>query len=550
MKKPILLSVAIFAASLATSLNAGAETTESLPALHGRVVDIWTRVTAANAKGDEGGRVCSMDAWRGERVHAQTVTWCDAPCGAVRLKCSPLVALDGSTIPASALSARVLREICGVPDLLDWPDTAEIGTNLFLAAWVTVDVPRSARPGSYRGVFSVVAKGGRRVDYPVELSVASATLPEKNEFFLDVWQNVCAVARYHNVRPYTKEHYAVLEPLMRELAAAGQKAITVPICAYPWGRNALLDDFVPMVADIRHPDGRCELDFKVFDEYVEFARSCGVGPQIHCYTILKFAHRYEYFYVDGATGEERMLRFDPDTPEWKAFWRPFLEQFVAHLRAKGWLDDTYVAIDEGDPPDQFSTRAFLKEVAPSLKYASAGNKDGRLFRGLEAEVYSQILWKDYCGAEFLATLPERRAKGYVTTFYVCTQPKKPNTWFVRPLVETEWLGLYAAAKGFDGFLRWSVFHWTPDPFAVASDSAHPDGELYMLYPNARASTRWEILRDSIEDFRKIAARRKPDGSLPSALKTALDAIDFEAAKTDDEAAYRAKIGAVLREIRN
>jgi len=514
-------------------------------ALHGRVVDIWTRVTAANAKGREGDRVCRMKAWRGERVHAQTVTWCDAPCGSVRFECSPMVMDGGGHAGQPQLSARVVRDVAGVPDLLDWPETAEIGEERFLASWLTAEVPRDARPGVYRGTFSVVAKGGRRIDYPVELSVKSATLPEKNPFFLDLWQNVCAVARWHNVKPYTKEHYAVLEPMMRELAAAGQKVITVPVCAYPWGKGYLRDEFVPMVKDVRYPDGRCELDFTVFDDYVEFARRCGVGPQIHCYTILKFLHRYDYFYIDGATGEERVVKLDPDTPEWKAFTRPFLEKFEAHVRDKGWIEDVYIAIDEGDPPDQFTTRAFLKEVAPSLKYASASNKDARLFKGLDAAVFSQILWKDYCNEEFLATLPERRARGQITTFYVCTQPQKPNTWFASPLVETEWLGLYAAAKGFDGFLRWSVFHWTENPFTTAKEKWCPEGELHLLYPNARASMRWEILRDSIEDYRKIAVLRDADGSLRPAMKSALDAIDFEAAKTDDEAAYRAKVGAVL-----
>jgi hypothetical protein len=32
-------------------------------------------------------------------------------------------------------------------------------------------------------------------------------------FFLDLWQQPWAVARYHGVKPFSPEHYRVLEPI-------------------------------------------------------------------------------------------------------------------------------------------------------------------------------------------------------------------------------------------------------------------------------------------------------------------------------------------------
>lgn len=514
--------------------------------LQGRVVSIFDRITATNAVG-VGACTLNMRAWRGERVHAQVVAWSTVACAAVGFSCSNLESGDGSQIESARVQARPVMEVEGVPDRLGDPDEAVIGTNGFLAVWVTVDVPRTVKPGLYRGTFTLRTKKGMRLDYPIALRVSNRVLPDKNIFYLDLWQNASAVARYHRVRPYSKEHYALLEPLFRELAAAGQKAVTVPICISPWGKGYLRDEFLPTVRDVRYSDGRCELDFSVFDEYVDFARSCGIGPQIHCYTILKFAHRFTYYYIDGESGEERGVTLDPDTSEWKAFWRPFLVQFERHVTEKGWLADTFIAIDEGDPKDQFTTRAFLKEVAPRLKFATAANKDGRLFKGLDADVYSQILWRDYCSAEFLATVPGRRAKGQITTFYVCTPLQKPNNWFSSPLVETEWIGLYAAAAGFDGFLRWAAFHWTDDPLTQATQGDMPAGEVHFLYPNAQASTRWEILRDAIEDYRKIAALRE-EGGLSSALKQALKGIDYETLKAEDAEACRKRVESVLSEL--
>lgn len=93
-------------------------------------------------------------------------------------------------------------------------------------------------------------------------------------------------------------------------------------------------------------------------------------------------------------------------------------------------------------------------------------------------------------------------------------------------------------------MRWAAFHWSDDPLSVAATNDYfPGGEEVLLYPNAQASVRWEVLRDSIENYRKIALLRREKAGAER-LRTVLDGIDFESAKTDDEETFRAKVGAV------
>lgn len=78
--------------------------------------------------------------------------------------------------------------------------------------WISIDVPRDAAPGDYQLPFSVAANGAKKLSFQVKLQVLAATLPVPHDwtFHLDLWQNPFAVARYHRVKLWSPEHFAVL----------------------------------------------------------------------------------------------------------------------------------------------------------------------------------------------------------------------------------------------------------------------------------------------------------------------------------------------------
>lgn len=242
------------------------------------------------------------------------------------------------------------------------------------------------------------------------------------------------------------------------------------------------------------------------------------------------------------------------TPAYEKFLEPLLRQLEAHLVAKGWIDDAYIGIDEVPPERLSAPREFMKRVAPRLKFAVASNVDPLRYRNIErdTDVFSQILWKgghgieSIFGPEYEAFMDARRKAGRITTFYVCTEPQKPNTWLCSPLAESEWIGLYAAAKRYDGFLRWACVLWPQDAydFTRKGITSMPAGERTLLYPGGLASPRWELLRDGIEDWEKIRLLREK-GALPPALESALAALDWESLQSETEAETRAKVAAVL-----
>jgi hypothetical protein len=127
-------------------------------------------------------------------------------------------------------------------------------------------------------------------------------------------------------------------------------------------------------------------------------------------------------------------------------------------------------------------------------------------------------------------LDERRAAGRKTTYYVCTSPPVPNTFTFSPPAESEWLPLFSAANGYDGYLRWAYHSWVENPLVSTDFTSWPSGDCFLIYPGNRSSVRWERLRDGIEGFEKIHLLRAAAAKSPTPESTAaIQAIDTQLA---------------------
>jgi hypothetical protein len=498
-------------------------------------------ISAASALGDESQKAWRAAAWRNERVHGQFVVWSADAVPQLRLACSELRPEKGAALPASCVQARFVRYALAdqqpVGDILDDAERVDLPPGGFRPVWLTVTVPAEAKPGLYRGALTVTGADQRAVVFPLELEVLRAALPDPKEwaFFLDLWQHPWAIARVHGVKPFSKEHYALMEPIYRELAGAGQKVLTTTITELPWNHQNF-DAYHTMITRVKRADGTWSFDYARFDEYVAFGRRCGLGPQIHCYTMAPWGNRV--YYTDGATGDQVAVALKPGTPEHEAYWGPFLADFQRHLEKKGWADDTYIAMDERGPEDTKATADCVKKHAPRLKIAMPGNHPPSHFKGIELANYCQFI--SHIDAPFLKEAQARRAEGKVTTFYVCCGPRRPNTFTFSPASEQVWLGYYAAANELDGFLRWAFVNWPRAPLTDTSFGPWPAGDTFLLYPGPRSSVRWEMLRDGIEEAEKIRLLRAKQAVGPE-LKAVLPLFDFKAAEKSDPAALDALV---------
>ena len=486
-------------------------------------------------------------AWRGERVFAQAVLYSGSSLENVRLSASDL-RCGKAVIPASNVEISPVGYVmadpyaatfhqCGVrirketdsllvADRLDKDAPVSVSAGNTQPFWLKVSVPEGAIPGRYKGTVKLTADGIKARTLPLELVVLDRLLPEPKDwsFHLDLWQNPYSVARYDKVPLWSKEHFEAMRPVMKLLADAGQKSVTATLLDRPWNGQTE-DPFASMVTKILKADGTWLYDYTAFDMWVSFMEEIGIDGQINCYTIIPWALQFDY--LDQASGKVAYVSGDVGSEQYVWYWKPFLADFARHLREKGWLDKTYIAMDERPKEDMIAALSLLRSVDPRLKVSLAGY----YHEEYQAEIADLCITTTQVFPSDVRA--ERKAAGKISTFYTCCAEKFPNTFMVSPPVEAVWIPLYAAAAGFDGYLRWAYNSWTADPVNDARFRTWTSGDCYLVYPDGRSSIRFDKLVEGIQLFEKAQVLKrewKDDPVRTGALEQMLAAFSIDATK--------------------
>lgn len=452
----------------------------------------------------EGVGVMPLVAWRGERVAAQILLWAAEDIDNVRCEVGAFRSA-GATLPQTIATTRFVRytlvDDALSADMLDTITHLDIEAGSVRPVWLTVAVPEDATTGVYRSEVVVTYAGGRSV-LPLTLEVQRHTLatPDKWSYHLDLWQHPTAVARAEGLELWSDAHFEALRRTMTPLANTGQKVVTATLNKDPWNHQCY-DGYAPMIEWRLKSDGTWCYDYTTFDRWVELMFSLGIDKMINCYSMVPWNCELEYY--DEAQSEVITVTAEPGTPIFADIWRPFLLDFKEHLRAKGWLNITNIAMDERGPEAMDAAVELLAECAPEMGFAIADmHRSYKRYMNMRDVCVAQEQPADH--SDILA----RRKEGYNTTFYVCCNPPYPNTFTTSHPYEAELLGWYGLACDYDGMLRWAYNSWPADPAYDSRYGTWSAGDTYLIYPHARSSIRFERLIDGIEVAEKVRTLRQ------------------------------------------
>lgn len=464
-------------------------------------------------------------AWRGEKVFAQAVVSSEEELKDVRLSVSDLrngksligaenIRLQFVSYVVSDLLDTTKYGQCGsredkskwgevlVADVLDINDSMTVPAGRKQPVWMTVSVPSDARPGKYSGKLTVTSSNAKARSLNVELTVADHVLPPARDwaFHLDLWQNPYSVARYENVPLWSEAHFEAMRPVMRMLAEAGQKSVTATIMSRPWNGQTE-DAFGSMVTKIRRIDGTWLYDYTIFDRWVEFMFSLGIDRQINCYSMIPWALQFDY--IDQATSSPATFQAAPGSEEYNEYWGAFIADFARHLKAKGWFEKTMIAMDERPLESMQAVLGLIRKVEPAFKISLAGNYH-------EPVIYDIVDFSEtFSGKQEFpeSAKAKRKELGLTTTFYTCCAEAHPNMFVISNPDEAAWLGWFAQAENYDGYLRWAYNSWTLDPLTDTRFRTWPAGDCFVVYPGGRGSVRFSKLVEGIQDFEKVRILR-------------------------------------------
>ncbi len=455
-----------------------------------------------------------VKAWKGEKVHTQILVWTKKSIPEVSFSTGDLSDGKGHLIRSENIKAAFVRYVmtdefgegCDertpekyksslVEDPIDIIETIAVEANTVQPLWLSVKVPADVPAGKYTG--SVIINAKKKYVLSVSVDVSNRLLPPPSQwkFDLDLWQNPDPVAKVHDVKLWSDEHYSLMKPYYTLLAGAGQKSITAFIIDQPWGPDHVYYRDPTFVKWSKKRDGSWSYDYSVFDRYVTFMMECGIDQRINCYSMVTW--NLSFIYFDEMKGDTVSVFAKPGSKEYNELWEPMIRDFTLHLKSKGWFDKTAIAMDERDMESMLAVMALLKRIDPAWKTALAGN--------YHPEIAMDIY--DYCiiihGKFDKDILDARKAAGMPTTYYTACGENHPNMFTFSPPAENTWISWYAAAQGFTGYLRWAYNNWTKSTLEDTRYKTWPGGDCYQVYPGPRTSIRFEKLIEGIQDFEKI-----------------------------------------------
>jgi len=488
---------------------------------------------------EDQGQTWEGSGWRGERLNAQVLVWSPDTCQQVRFKINDLVNSEGRKFSKNNIKLNLVRYVlsghpyaakntgCDVtindtaylmPDRFETFERFDLPGRTVRAVWLSFEIPENIEPGIYYGTIEIYSTK-HRAELNVKIKVQDLILPNPQnwKFRLDLWQNPWVVAWYYQVEPWSDEHKVLLKKHLKLYADAGGTYITTYAIHSPWSDNSYMIEGA-MIDWIKSKDGSWKFDYSIFDQYVKLAAEAGINEAITVYTPIPWGYRFRY--MDEKTGNYVYEEWPPDSEQFKTIWNIFLDDLKAHLKEKKWFEKTYLGINENPLDVTMAAVKVIKENSSDWKITYAGDWHPEL----------SPLLNDYCvvikSEPNLKELEERKSMDFTTTFYICCTPPQPNTFVFSPPVEATYIGWYASAYGYDGFLRWAYDAWPEDPMRDARHTLWPAGDCFMVYPGGNSCIRFEKLREGICDFEKIRILKElASGSSDKNVKSLMDELN-------------------------
>ncbi len=429
-----------------------------------------------------------MDAARGEAESVQVCVRARRPLkqlrldvaapppgpGAVTVECRRVGYVWVGQALRHPLAAR--REPCWWPDPLLAPTPVSLEADTTQPFWLTLRVPRGARPGLHVVKVAVRDAEGLVGEATVRLRVHSVALP---------------------VRGHMKTAFALMDGYMRKLYGT----------VTPTVRRAYTDY---LLEHRINPDDISRTSFPDLDE-LSYARDRG----LNAFNILNAVPEPDRPVIWTCFADLKAY-----TPEFRESFLKRLDAVVPELERRGLLDLAYVYGFDERPPEFIPviTDLFgaIKRRFPRIKTVSTCWPPA----GTDPLAMNIDCFVPLSSSYDARVAASARARGGEVWWYVCMGPGTPYAnWLLdNPLIEARVIWWQAFAYNVEGFLYWGLNIWEragndhliPDnaprrigwSVSTGGDYGWLQGDGELIYAGVNGpigSLRMEAIRDGLED---------------------------------------------------
>lgn len=456
------------------------------------------------------------NVWKGECISFQAVLWSAFDVKQVECVWDDLVSEQSDTIFADRINTSFVRytlsdsefvdansdevswrDSCLIPDLLDNITCMGMNAQSVRPLWININIPSDAKTGLYKSSLMVYSDGNPPQELRLNINVLDYTLPESIDwrFQTNFQFDPIQVSNYHGVKPWSSQHFKVLEPYLKMMVRAGQKSIPVSVFSNTASNASSETSKQQLVQWQKTAKGQWQADFTNFDAWVNFCFENGISSQINCKVFNPSEDNViKYFDQSDELDKEKLLTLQKDSK----LIASLINDVENHLQEKGWFSNSIFVVGIGETENVAHLKQLINSINAEAKIELVGNV---LMPGLYEDVYAANIVSQYSNLKEWFKL--RHQQGQETSYFVTPDIEFPNLFLHSPSAEATWLSWYAANQGMDGinisgFNKWSDI----DVIDCRLDSC-ASGASHLIYPDARSSIRFERLIEGVQDFEKI-----------------------------------------------
>lgn len=293
-----------------------------------------------------------------------------------------------SEAPAGAPAAAAKT---GMPALAGQP---EVVFGAVAPVWVTVDVPKTAAAGLYKGQITIQAEGQEPRIAQIELEVMDYTLSDPQDYrtIMELIQSPDTLALEYKVKPWSQEHFDLIARSMRLMHEVGVPVVYVPLIG-----QTNLGNEESIVRWVKTGEGTYDWDFAVMDKYLDLWTEHVGQPRVVCFIAWDiylggagggykdtWGHnqqsvelRKKYIgkgpavtFLNRQTGEAKTDFLPPyDEPTMKAAWTKLFTELRSRMAKRGWDKKMMVGLLSDDWPTT-AERVFYDEVTGAMPWVS------------------------------------------------------------------------------------------------------------------------------------------------------------------------------------
>lgn len=379
------------------------------------------------------------------------------------------------------------------------------------ALWVTVDVPKGFKAGTYPITFRFEAEETVK-SVTFELKIIAADLPEQETIYTQ-WFHADCIADFFNVPVFSEKHWQLIENFVKTASECGINMILTPLFTPPLDTKVGGERTTVQLIDVKISDGKYSFGFDKLERWVQMCRKNGMKYFEMSHLFTQWGAKFTPKIIAEVNGEEkRIFGWDvrADSREYEEFLDAFLPELKREIEKLGIKDVTYFHVSDEPVAEHLKSYEYGKNLL--MKHLS----DYVITDALsDFEFYSRgVSRHPVVALDHLQTFIDNNVPDLWT--YTCCAPTKiySNRFCAMPSGRNRILGIQMYKYNIKGFLHWGYnFYNTQfsmekiDPYKVSdAGCAFQSGDSYSVYPyedGAIHSIRSRVFYDALQDMRAL-----------------------------------------------